>query len=483
MKFTDEYIATVFETPHPEHDPLLVTDPPTAKTGVVANAICVNNDGSPAEDSVLLYSILDGNSALFSIDEVTGQFSVADVPFDYEEQPWYLVHLFCHNSSAPNNNGIGTVNISIGPLNEFLPTISEFNIIPIPGSTPNGTIIAATDHSLGPLAIYTVTDRDTGADGVIIYALNASRNNSDDRIFKLNGKSGRLTLNTLLDVDNLPLGFQKLEISITVCNVHVPLDICKIADLIVFITAANDIAPVFTEPLYTAPVNESEPNGTVILQAKCMDNDAGVYDKVQSITFADNTPESILNTIELSHELDVSLVNLSLRSELDYETTIEYTFELVCSDGVHTVTAGVHVIVLCVNDEPIIFTQSQYNFTVNRLELPGDVVVGQLEVEDNDVGPQPKVTYSIEDNENFDIDSSGQVLLQDFILIIEGDQFTLSVIASNGEDDDATTVVVVSVDGYFSVLDIVFIIAGVLALTVIVALVSCSCCVVRRRKR
>ena len=161
------------------------------------------------------------------------------------------------------------------------------------------------------------------------------------------------------------------------------------ADLIVFIT---DIAPVFTEPLYTAPVNESEPSGTVILQAK--DNDAGADDKVQSITFADNTPESILNTFELKYELDVSLVNLSLCSELDYETITEYAFELVCSDGIHTVTAGVHVIVSGVNDEPIIFTQSQYNFTVNRLELPGDMVVGQLEVED-DVGPQPKVTYSI----------------------------------------------------------------------------------------
>ena len=211
---------------------------------------------------------------------------------------------------------------------------------------------------------------------MIIYALHASHNNSDDRFFKLNGESGLLTLNTLLDVDSLPLGFQKLEVSITVCNVHVPLDICKIADLIVFITAANDIAPVFTEPLYTAPVNESEPNGTVILQAKCMDDDAGADDKVQSITFVDNTPESILNTFELIFQSDVSLVNLSLRSELDYETTTEYTFELVCSDSVHTVTAGVHVIVSDVNDEPIIFTQSQYNFMVNRLELPGDMVVG-----------------------------------------------------------------------------------------------------------
>ena len=58
---------------------------------------------------------------------------------------------------------------------------------------------------------------------MIIYALHASRNNSDDRFFR---ESGLLTLNTLLDVDNLPLGFQKLEVSITVCNVHVPLDIC-----------------------------------------------------------------------------------------------------------------------------------------------------------------------------------------------------------------------------------------------------------------
>ena len=97
----------MFETPHPEHDPLLVTDPPTAKTGVVANTTCVNNDGSPVEDSTILCSILDGNSALFSINEMIGQFSVADVPFDYEVRPWYLVHLLCHLSSDPNNNEQG----------------------------------------------------------------------------------------------------------------------------------------------------------------------------------------------------------------------------------------------------------------------------------------------------------------------------------------------------------------------------------------
>ena len=597
LKFTEEYRGTIYETPHADHDPQLLSDPPTPKAGVVANATCVNNDGNPVEDSIILYSILNGNGALFSIDEMTGHFSVANVPFDYEEQPWYLVHLFCHLSSDPNNNGTGTVNISIGHLNEFLPTISNsLSTIPILETTPNGTIIAATDHSLDPLATYAVTDRDTGPDGVIIYTLHASRSNNDDKLFDLNRVSGTLTLNALLDVDNLPSGFQKLEISITVCNMNVSLDLCQIIDLIVFVTAANDIAPAFTEQLYTASVSELELKSSLILQAECMDDDVG-NNKETIITFPDNTPRSILAMFEITlmQEMDFSLVNISLLSELDYENTTGYAFELVCSDGVHSAEAHVmiavisvnefdphftqsvyptrdrvysegdytsHVIasvqctdsdlivgafesiqlqsstvdlplvlveladgrvdlaldgnldfemirmseitvhLLCldsgtparsdtanvtlriqgVNDEPVRFTQSEFNFTVDRLELPG-IVVGQLETEDDDIdSPQPNITYSIEENANFDIDDSGQVLLQGVIFLIEGDHFNLTVTASDGENDDATAVVIVNVDGYFSVADIICVIAGALLLAISVAVVSCIYCVYKRRR-
>ena len=470
LKFTDEYMATVFETPHPEHDPLLVTDPPTPKTEVVVNATCVNNTGNPVENSTILYSILEGNTALFSIDEVTGFLSVADVPFDYEEQPWYLVHLFCHLNSDPNANGTGTANISIGPLNEFLPTISEFNTIPIPETTPNGTIIAATDHSLGPLATYTVTDRDTGPDGVIIYTLHASRNNSDDRFFELNRESGTLTLNAVLDVDDLPLGFQKLEISITICNMNVPLDICKIADLIVFITAANDIAPMFIAPLYTALVNESELNGTVILEIACMDDDAGADDKVQSITFADGTPTSILTTFELSHELDVGLVNVSLRSELDYENTTDHTFELVCSDGVHTATAQVKVNVLPVNDNLPQFTQGEgYEFTADRIDQKG-TIIGTVEATDTDTGGAgTTITYSIVSSSHFSIDEeTGEITLKDYLSAGDGSTFDFDVIASDGTHETMTHVRVTAT-GLLSVLEWIYV--GVCAAVLLIILI------------
>ena len=475
LKFNDEYEATVVETPNDDSDPL-ISDPPTPVTGVVATALCVDDEGNPVNDP-LVYSIMDGydTMSLFSIDSGTGDFSVADVPFDYEERQWYLVPIVCSLSSDPSRNASGSVNVSIGPLNEYLPRFDDFGLttFSIRETTPSGKVLAATDHSLEPEATYTVSDRDKGPDGVIVFSLHASRNNADDRFFNLDTATGTLTLNTQLDVDDLPNAFQRLDISITICNMNVTIEICALNDFIVFVTSDNDLTPMFTEPLYTASINESESNGTVVLQAVCVDADRGVGG-VESIAFSDETLQSTVNTFELHYIPGTKYaVDLSLVTQLDYENTRDYTFQLVCSDGSHTDTAEVKIDVLPVNDNLPAFDRDQYEFSLDRADpSPTDTIIGTVRATDADSGETGTVlVYSIVTSAYFNIDSeTGEITLKDYLKAGDGDSFAFDVTASDGERE-TTAHVRITANGLLSFLEQIYVGVGVSGAVLMIVLV------------
>ena len=95
---------TVTETPASDTDDEIYVDSMPV-SGVVLTAICTQSDGNPVADSSdLRYSVTEGGVGVFSIDAMSGEFSVADQPFDYEEEPWYLVSLLCYLDSDPGTN-------------------------------------------------------------------------------------------------------------------------------------------------------------------------------------------------------------------------------------------------------------------------------------------------------------------------------------------------------------------------------------------
>ena len=469
---------TVTETPAGDSDDEIDIIPPTPVSGVVFTAICSEDDGNPVADaSDLRYSVIEGGEGVFSINVTTGEFSVADQPFDYEEQQWYLVSLLCYLDSDPSMNGTGAVNVTIGPVNEYLPEIESTQTTGTLAETASvGTKIAAVDASIGPLLTYSATDRDDGPDGAIEFLLSTD----DERIqkfFQLETSTGTLTLNEGLDVDDLPndVTFERLEIPITACNENVQISICKNIVLILFITSANDNLPEFAQPQYTASVNESATIGTALLQVECSDEDNGVG-AVQSIAFQENTP----NTTTAAFALDSTTGALSLRSELDYEKTTSYQFTLVCSDGKNTATTQVSVSVLSEidtvseNDTSLHFMVERYEFSAYRTDpYPSDTVIGTVEVatvaDQGEVGGT--VTYSISSS-YFKIDQeTGEITLKDYLYISDGGTFEFEVVASDGERE-TTASVRVTTTGLLSVPEWIFVGLGSAILLVILVIVG-----------
>ena len=485
LQFIDGiYRVTVWESPASDSDGVLVGNPPTPVTGVIVTVKCKEDDGTPlADNSVPTYSILEGGDDLFSIDAMTGEFSVVDQPFDYEAKQWYLVSIFCYLNSSMN--GTGTVNVTIGPVNEYLPTFDDLGgskTITIPETTPLGTRIAAADASIGPLLTYTATDRDRGSDGRIQYIFSDDNNDRIQQFFELEATSGTLTLRAHLDIDDLPSPFERLEVLITACNKNVTISFCEIIALTIFVTAANDNLPMFSKPLYTASVNESALNGTAVLEVECEDDDNG-QGAVQDIAFQADTSNSTTTAFDLSPS-----GSLLLRSGLDYESTAKYQFILVCFDGDNNATAEVIVNVLPVNDNSPQFTQEQYDFSVDRTDpSPSDTIIGVVEASDADTGEAgTTVTYSIDSSSHFDIDpETGEITLKGYLSVNDGGTFEFDVVATDGEHQTRARVRVTAT-GLLSVPEWIYVGlagAGVLVILVVVGIIVFYCFIKAARVR
>ena len=466
LKFSDNYIVSVIETPASDSDSGVVDNVPAPVTGVLETAVCVNNNGSQVSDpSDLRYSILQGNRTLFSINEITGEFSVANVPFDYERNSSYSVCIHCYLASEPSINASGIVTININPVNEYLPSLGP-KVLNFPETSPVGTVVASTDKSQGPLFVYSASDKDEGSDGVVIYVFKEST--SDIRFFDLERATGTLTLNQEIDVDQISDGYKELIIDIIACNDDIEVESCPDTDFTIFVTAVNDIDPEFNQSSYSANVSESEVNGTVVLQATCLDGDQGMVGEVTSIGFQDGTSNVILSTFDLAVDFkdSPSLVYVSLRSELDYENTTSYSFTLACSDGERVATTLVTVNVLPVNDIPPRFEQAEfdgqahYEFSVERADLtPKDTIIGRVAATDADSGDVgATLTYSIPDSSSkFKIDpETGDLTLKDYLYLGDGETFDFDVVASDGEHEIRASVRVTAI-GLLSVVEWLFV--------------------------
>ena len=139
---------------------------------------------------------------------------------------------------------------------------------------------------------------------------------------------------------------------------------------------------------------------------------------------------------------------------MDYETAQTHEFALRCFDtGGREDYATVTINVLPVNDVQPQFNQTSYTFTVNRISSPSsDFEIGRVTAVDQDRDIGGVITYSIEENENFRISSNdGRILLADFILVLEGSSFNLTVVVDDGEFN-ATSLVYITVTGLLSIL-------------------------------
>lgn len=241
------------------------------------------------------------------------------------------------------------------------------------------------------------TDQDSGSFGELQFSLqNATSQCSTELPFV-----AVKTSNTTANIETcLPLDFERQEnyaLLLVVCD-NAPIPMCDTASVIVDILDRNDNGPIFTQPTYTAEIEETDTS---------MD-DSFVVTVI--ITDADSPPNSISNfsivtdgtpfglTAETTFSADVYVMEPGL---IDYDTGIRnYTLTVLAknepanaTDTTLNSTTTIFITITNVNDNAPNISEP-YSFNVRENENDG-TVIGCISASDLD--GDTALSYSIVD--------------------------------------------------------------------------------------
>ncbi|KAI8519523.1 hypothetical protein Bbelb_027800 [Branchiostoma belcheri] len=238
---------------------------------------------------------------------------------------------------------------------------------------PEDTAVAATVYTLS------ATDAD---DDILSYGVSGQVSNN---LFMVNSSSGVVILKSALDreVQQNP---------------------------VIFITDANDNSPVFQGVPYEANVNENDIQQTSIFRVTATDADQGIGGTVSYYLEAGD---------ETKFEVDRPTGVVSLKEQLDYETSSVYQLRIRAQDGggsyqgnqvFQSSTTVLIVNVVDEDDQPPLFLGQPFLTRVNEDTLVGTSLI-TINARDGDYGINNPIIYSTEgDDGTFSIDSTTGVI-------------------------------------------------------------------------
>ncbi|XP_068506816.1 protocadherin gamma-A3 isoform X46 [Syngnathus scovelli] len=162
--------------------------------------------------------------------------------------------------------------------------------------------------------------------------------------------------------------------------------------ILITVLDVNDNAPVFTQPTYSAIVNENSPAGTIVATVSAADADGELNSKISySIT---NTLDNVKTIFDINKENG----QVSLIGNIDYEKSRNFQIHLLASDdGGLTDSCKLIIDVQDINDnKPVINIMSKSNVISEDAEI--NTVVTMINTEDLDSGENGNVNCFINEN-------------------------------------------------------------------------------------
>lgn len=218
----------------------------------------------------------------------------------------------------------------------------------------------------------------------------------------------------------------------------------------------NDNAPKFPVSEYLEFVAENEAIGTSVFTARAIDNDKGMYGKLNySIVSAGG---GNFNEAEDSWKLfkvDPTSGVVSTNSIFDYENRNRYAFILKAVDfGGKTTKVRIRIEIESRDEFHPQFTDRTYRFMIppptNNGLLPVGYVIGSVEATDRDKGPDGRVVYQLTTQQSyFKINrTTGAIMIKkklDENSVESGRDISFIVTASSGRQGSLTNTTVVEI--------------------------------------
>ncbi|KAK3099557.1 hypothetical protein FSP39_006219 [Pinctada imbricata] len=230
----------------------------------------------------------------------------------------------------------------------------------------------------------------------------------DQALFSLDTLSGNITTKVKIDRESL----EQDTLNILVLGT-LPSGLVDPIDIYITVLDINDNSPKFPKSEVTIKFGESSNIGDMNVLDTATDLDIGQNGNVTNYQIIsrddDGKFETVFDPANFGQNLRIRLIG-----NLDREERDKYQLNISVQDNGNPPKYGylrVHINIQDVNDNPPVFAQSQFVASINESTPVGTTVI-HVEANDNDIGNNGKVTYSIMGDEGqFRIDTStGEII-------------------------------------------------------------------------
>ncbi|BES90547.1 Laminin G domain [Nesidiocoris tenuis] len=309
------------------------------------------------------YFLLDSADGHFNIAPDSGIVTLAK-PLDRETKAFFNLTVKAVDLGVPQLWSVATLTVVVLDVNDNPPEfVSRSYHTTIPESAAIDTEVARV----------MATSLDTGMNAEIQYAIVGGNEHGK---FVIDHLSGVVSIAQPLDYERA----HEYLITIQAMDFGTP-PLSNQATVNITVLDSNDNAPTFSKLSYSSRISEDCGIGDVVEQVSATDQDTDLNGIIRySIERGDKHKQ---------FSIDPNSGKVTVAEPLDREMIPNYTLQIRATDsGIPSLSSFVmlNIEVKDVNDNPPLFTQTNYTVIVQEDKRPGWPVV-QLLVTDNDIAP------------------------------------------------------------------------------------------------
>ncbi|XP_051789692.1 protocadherin-10-like isoform X9 [Erpetoichthys calabaricus] len=296
---------------------------------------------------------------------------------DREKQAVHNLILTALDCGIPALSGSINITVTILDENDNAPKF-EKQIYEVEVS--ENTIIGATFVTLN------ATDADEGLNAELLYSFNPHTSEKAQMKFRLNSRTGELSVNELLDFEQFPL--YELFVQAKDFGPNPLTGHCKV---IIKVVDSNDNRPEIIVASSQGSVSEDVPIGTVLALFSVTDLDSGNNGRV-NCHISDNVEFELQQTMDNVY----ALVTAKL---LDRERKPSFNITIIVKDeGTPPLTNNktIFLNVLDVNDNAPFFSRALYEIPIAENNIPGSLLCS-ITAKDPDADLNGALKYSIKE--------------------------------------------------------------------------------------
>lgn len=394
-------------------------------TSPIIGEISATDKDSDA-NGIIRYSIIGGNTKnTFVIDAISGHLSLTQ-PLDFELNPEYHLNIRAQDGGAPPKSNSVTAIVRVIDVNDNSPKFYT--------SAYQETVMESVSVGQTILKVQAY-DSDSGQNGAITYEIHDT---PAAMPIVVDASSGVILITGELDREREARYSFRVE-----ARDHGSPSRTATASVDVVVRDVNDNAPVFNPKIYQELLSEESLPGSPVVTVSAQDADEDENGRIVYVIESGNIRGTFSIISQMGHGL------ILLTRALNFKEQNRFVLTVTASDSVHQDSATVYINITDANIHRPVFQGLPY---VTRIDEDTPVGSGIFKVTaiDYDSGENARLTYTIEDNDAFQIVSrTGDIVLKTPLDREKIAGYTLTVtVSDNGRPSksDTTDIEVIVVD-------------------------------------